>query len=287
MTINLVADAAQTKARPRISDGLGVIGLVALTVLVIASIAAIAGSALAPHDPSAGNPSDAWLAPSTNHLLGQDAQGRDVLSRILAGARSSMLAPFLVVTLSMVIGVLLALVAAWSGGMVDKIIASCMNIIFAFPGVLLAALAAAVLNAGVWAAVVALSVAYTPYVARLLRSALLRERNQLYIAAAEVQGFSAFGIWWRHLIPNVLPVIVAQGTIVFGYAVVDIAILSYLGLGIQPPSPDWGVMISENQSGVLQGYQLPALAAGSCIVMVVVSMNVLSERVLGKKVSER
>lgn len=261
--------------------------MVAVVILALAVVAVVAGPALAPHDPNAGSPSGSWLGPSGTHLLGQDVQGRDVASRLLVGARSSMLGPLVVVILCMAVGSLLALIGAWRRGVVDTLISSTMDVVFAFPGILLAALASAVLNAGLWPAVLALSVAYTPYVARLLRGAILRERNQLYVAAAEVQGFNTMTIWRRHLIPNVAPVMVAQGTILFGYAVLDIAILSYLGLGIQPPRPDWGVMISENQSGVLQDYPLPALSAGVCIVMVVVAMNILGERLLGTRGAER
>lgn len=288
MTTALTEATTPTRVRMRtVTTTLGPLGLVALAILVLATIAAIAGDLLVPHNPSVGSPSDAWLAPSDSHWLGQDAQGRDVLSRVLAGARSSMLAPLVVIVLCMVLGLVLALFSAWVGGIVDRVISATMDIVFAFPAILLAALAAAVLDAGVWAAVAALSVAYTPYVARLLRGAIARERGQLYVAASEVQGFGVISIWWRHLIPNVFPVMVAQGTIMYGYAVLDIAILSYLGLGVQPPDADWGAMISENQSGVLQGYQLPVLAAGVCIVLVVVSMNVLGERLLKQKASER
>src|SRR5262249_57219788 len=113
---------------------------------------------------------------------------------------------------------------------------------------------------------VALSIAYMPYVGRVLRGAALKERSQPYVAALEVQGASATSICLRHLVPNIAPLIVAQATILFGYAMVDLAAISFLGLGVQPPNPNWGDMISENQSGVLQGYRGPATAAGVCIV---------------------
>ena len=112
----------------------------------------------------------------------------------------------------------------------------------------------------------------------MLRGAALKERTQAYIAALEVQGASATSVCLRHLIPNIAPLIVAQATILFGYAMVDLAAISFLGLGVQPPTANWGVMISENQAGLLQGYPLPALAAGACIVLVVIAVNVLGER---------
>ena len=122
-------------------------------------------------------------------------------------------------------------------------------------------------GAGLTAAAMALSIAYMPYVARVLRGAALRERSQPYIAALEVQGVSAPSICLRHLIPNMSPLIVAQATVMFGYAMVDLAAISFLGLGVQPPTANWGVMVSENQIGIVQGYPLPALAASACIVV--------------------
>jgi peptide/nickel transport system permease protein len=280
MTAISTTSALRRPRRRGLRSRLGVSGVVAAGIVTVAAAAAIAGPWIAPHDPDLANLSNAWIAPGGGHLLGQDVQGRDVFSRLLAGARSSMLGPLCIVVICMVAGSLLAVVSAWRRGFTDSAISSGLDILFAFPAILLAALSSTVFGAGLWAAVLSLAVAYTPYVARILRGAMLRERNQQYIAALEVQGCSAVSICLRHLLPNVLPLIVAQATILFGYAVLDLAIISYLGLGIQPPTPDWGVMISENQSGILQSYPLPALSAGVCIVAVVVAMNLLGERLL-------
>ena len=189
-----------------------------------------------------------------------------------------MLGPLAVVVGSMAAGVLLAVTAAWRRGASDAVISSGLDVLFAFPGILLAVLAAAVFGAGLTAAAIALAIAYMPYVARVLRGAALKERSQPYVAALEVQGASAASICLRHLIPNIMPLIVAQATILFGYAMVDLAAISFLGLGVQPPEPNWGVMISENQVGIPQGYPLPALVACACIVVVVIAVNVLGER---------
>jgi peptide/nickel transport system permease protein len=256
----------------------GPAGIASAAVIAVATFVAIAGPVLAPYPANLPNLSLAWVGPAGGHLLGFDFQGRDVLSRLLVGGRTSMLGPLLVVIGSMTAGVLLAIAAAWRRGAADAVISSGLDILFAFPGILLAVLAAAVFGAGLWAAAIALSIAYMPYVARVLRGAALKERSQPYVAALEVQGASATSICLRHLIPNIAPLIVAQATILFGYAMVDLAAISFLGLGVQPPNPNWGVMISENQSGILQGYPLPALAAGTCIVAVVIAFNVLGER---------
>lgn len=258
--------------------GTGVAGMVSAAVIALATIAAIFGPLLAPYNPDLPNLALAWVGPVGGHLLGFDFQGRDVLSRLLAGAQSSMLGPLAVVVLSMTAGAVLAVVSAWRRGTADAVISSGLDILFAFPGILLAVLATAIFGAGLTAASIALSIAYMPYVARVLRGAALRERSQPYVAALEVQGSSATTICLRHIIPNMLALIVAQATIMFGWAMVDLAAISFLGLGVQPPAPNWGVMISENQTGILQGYPLPALSAGVCIVAVVIAFNILGER---------
>ena len=256
----------------------GPAGIASAAVISAATFAAAFGPLLAPYDPDLPNLSLAWAGPVGGHLLGYDFEGRDVLSRLLAGAQSSMLGPLAVVIVSVTVGTLLAVTAAWRRGASDTVISSGLNVLFAFPGILLAILAAAVFGAGLPAAAIALSVAYLPYVARVLRGAALRERNQPYVAALEVQGASATAICLRHVIPNIGPLIVAQATILFGYAMVDLAAVSFLGLGVQPPTANWGVMISENQDGLLLGHPLPAVAAGLCIVAVVIAVNVLGER---------
>jgi peptide/nickel transport system permease protein len=256
----------------------GVPGMLSAAVITIAMLAAIFGPLLTPYDPNLPNLSLSFVGPTAGHLLGYDYQGRDVFSRLLAGARTSMLGPVVVVFLSIVLGSVLAVVAAWRRGTSDTVISAVLDILFAFPGILLAILATAVFGVGLTAAAVALSIAYMPYVARVLRGAALRERSQPYISALEVQGVSATSICFRHLIPNLSPLIVAQATVTFGYAMVDLAAISFLGLGVQPPTANWGVMVSENQIGIVQGYPLPALAASACIVTVVVALNVLGER---------
>jgi peptide/nickel transport system permease protein len=274
-------DAWRAQRRGRMAAilrAIGPLGIASALVVVVATTAAVAGSWLAPGNPELPNLSLSFVGPTAGHLLGSDFEGRDVLSRLLAGAATSMLGPIAVVCMSITAGALLALAGAWRRGVTDTVISSGLNILFAFPGILLAVMAAAVFGAGLWAAAIALAVAYMPYVARVLRGAALKERSLPYVAALEVQGAPGTAICLRHIVPNVLPLIVAQATIMIGYAMVDLAAISFLGLGVQPPTPNWGVMISENQVGIPQGYPLPALSAGICIVLVVVAFNVLGER---------
>ena len=258
--------------------GTGPAGILSAAVIGVATVVAAIGPLIAPYSPTLPNLALAFVGPSGGHVLGFDYEGRDVLSRLLAGAQSSMLGPLAVVVGALLAGTLLAVIAAWRRGSADAVISSGLDILFAFPGILLAVLAAAVFGAGLPSAVISLAIAYMPYVARVLRGAALKERSQPYVAALEVQGASATTICLRHIVPNIMPLIVAQATILFGYAMVDLAAVSFLGLGVQPPAANWGVMISENQVGIPQGYPLPALAAGGCIVAVVIAFNVLGER---------
>jgi peptide/nickel transport system permease protein len=280
-------EAPKRRSLVAIIRSTGPAGIVSAVVIAVAIFVALFGSFLAPSSPTLTALSESYVGPTAGHPLGFDGQGRDVVSRLLAGARTSMLGPLAVVIICMTLGTVLAISAAWRRGAYDTAVSSGLDILFAFPGILLAVLAATVFGAGLISAALALSVAYTPYVARVLRGAALRERSQQYVDALEVQGASATSICVRHLVPNLMPLIVAQATILFGYAMVDLAAISFLGLGVQPPSADWGVMVSENQAGILQGYPMSAVAAGVCIVVVVVAFNVLGERLYERAQAER
>jgi len=280
-------EATKRRSLVAIIRSTGPAGIVSAVVITVATFVALFGSFLAPSSPTLTALSESYVGPTAGHPLGFDGQGRDVVSRLLAGARTSMLGPLAVVIICMTLGTVLAISAAWRRGAYDTAVSSGLDILFAFPGILLAVLAATVFGAGLISAALALSVAYTPYVARVLRGAALRERSQQYVDALEVQGASATSICVRHLVPNLMPLIVAQATILFGYAMVDLAAISFLGLGVQPPSADWGVMVSENQAGILQGYPMSAVAAGVCIVVVVVAFNVLGERLYERAQAER
>jgi peptide/nickel transport system permease protein len=258
--------------------GTGLAGHLSAAVLAVAAFVAVFGERLAPYDPNLSNLSYAFVGPIAGHPLGFDSQGRDLLSRILAGARSSLLGPTAVVLMAMVVGVLLAVAAAWKGGKFDTFVSAGLDVLFAFPAIVLAILVSVIVEPGLKAATIALAIAYTPYIARVLRSAALRERARDYIAALEVQGIRATVICIRHLGRNLLPLIVAQGAVLFGYAMVDLAAISFLGLGVRPPQSDWGVMVATGQSGVLQGYPMESLSSGICIVVVVIAVNILGER---------
>lgn len=273
---------AEGRASPRQTRwrALGPLGRTAAFVAAVASFVAVVGPLIAPHDPDSPNISKIWGGREGGHLLGYDANGRDLFSRLLDGARTAMVGPLLVVAISIGCGVLIAIVAAWRGGRLDGLVGAGLDIAFAFPGILVAILVAAMFGAGISAAVIALSFAYTPYIARVVRGAAIQERSKPYIDALEVQGLSALAICRRHLVPNIGGLIIAQATTLFGYAMVDLAAISFIGLGVQPPQADWGAMVNENLGGIVQGHPWPAALCGACLIVVVVAFNVLGERLL-------
>lgn len=276
-TMALTVESVRRNARTRRHGSL----LIWLSSAVIAAgvFLAVFGPVLAPHDPDQTDISRAFFAPSVDHLLGQDSQGRDILSRIMVGARSSMTGPLIVVLVAMTIGTVVSLLAAWLGGWFDKGVSILTDIMLGFPAIVLAVLAAAVFGPGLVGPTIALGFAYVPLTIRILRSFMIRERAKDYILTYEVQGFSGLIICARHLLPNVWPMVIAQGTLLFGYSMVDFAAISFLGLGVQPPASDWGVMVSTGQRGVLLGYPTESLAAGACIVAIVLAVNFLGERI--------
>ncbi|MBN1527524.1 MAG: ABC transporter permease [Thermoleophilaceae bacterium] len=256
--------------------------LLAGCVVVIAALVlmALLAPLIAPHDPDASDILAANEGSSLSHPLGTDSVGRDILSRIIHGARLSLLGPALVVVAATVGGVAVALVTAWRGGRVDTVASRVLDILFAFPGLIFAILAVAMFGTGLVAPVIALSIAYLPYIARVIRSAAIRERALPYVEACQVAGMSPLRICWRHLLPNLLPYVAVQAAVSFGYALVDLSALSYLGLGVQPPSAEWGRMVADGQAAILNGNPEASLYAGMAIVVTVLAFNLLADRLV-------
>ncbi|MEU6624912.1 ABC transporter permease [Streptomyces litmocidini] len=257
--------------------GRGPLFAVSVAVLAALVLVALLAPLLTPYDPEALDLSASLVGTTGDHLLGTDQSGRDILSRLLVGARTGLLGPLLVVTVSTLLGTLLGVVAAWRGGWVDTLLSRSMDLVFAIPGLLLAILLVSVVGSGLTAPVIAMSVAYTPYVGRLVRGIARQEKARPYIEAYRVQGWSGWTVCVRHLLPNIAPTVFAQSAMNFGYALMDLAALSFLGFGVQPPAADWGAMINEGQAAVLQGAMLPALAPSACIVLAVVAFGIVGE----------
>jgi peptide/nickel transport system permease protein len=257
---------------------LGVVGSLAALVLVVDALLVIFGSLLAPHDPNAIDLAHAYGAPSFAHLLGQDGDGRDILSRVIVGARTSLLGPLAIALVAATVGGATAVAAAWRGGWLDSVLSRIVDVLFAFPGLLLAILAVALFGPGLSAPVIALAIAFTPGMARVTRSAALRERNLPYVDALTVQGLSGWRISTRHLVPNLSRFLVAQITVSFGYAFIELAGVSFLGLGVQAPDSDWGLMVANGETDILRGYPEQSLYVGAMIVITIVALNILGNR---------
>jgi peptide/nickel transport system permease protein len=256
----------------RVHRRLGTVGMIAALFMLAMVLVALLAPLVAPYSPNAEDLLNISAAPSSSHLLGTDELGRDILSRLIWGARTSLLGPTIVVGVATLIAIPLASASAWCGGAVDTAISRVLDLIFAFPGLLLAILVVALYGSGLVPCSIALSIAYMPWIARVARAGLLRERNKAYIAAVDVQGVSGFAICVRHLIPNIASIIWSQVTISFGYALVDLAALSFLGLNVQPPTSDWGVMVN-NENALLDGHAMQVIYPCILIVLCVTAVT--------------
>lgn len=249
--------------------------LVAGGFLILVVLAAVSAPLLAPYAPDAVDLSAALAGTGPEHLLGTDSSGQDLLSRALYGARTSLVAPLLLLTVAAVLGVTLGVLAAWRGGWVDTLVSRLTDVMYAFPGLLFTVLIIAVFGTGMTTSVLALGLAFTPTIARYTRSLALSEARKPYVAAYRVLGMGGARICAAHLVPNLARAVLGYLVVLFGEALMSLATLSYLGFGAQPPSSDWGLMVQEGQAAVVQGALLPALVPGTAIALVVVSFNVV------------
>jgi peptide/nickel transport system permease protein len=260
--------------------------IITSSFILLLVIVAVFAPWIAPQNPNTSNILGGNLGPSSHHWLGTDSFGRDLLSRLIYGARLSLLGPTLIIVIATTIGTVLAITAAWFGGIFDQVVSRVADILFAFPGLIMAMLAVAMFGPGLVAPVIALSISYTPYLMRVIRSEAIRQRNLPYVAACYVEGLPTRTICTRHLLPNVTPLLLVQATLSFGYALVDLAAISYLGLGVQPPTAEWGLMVSTGQSSILAGHPQESLYAGVLIILTVVAFNLLGDRLATRQGSE-
>ncbi|MGW0735193.1 ABC transporter permease [Streptomyces sp. NPDC002851] len=268
MTTLTLTPVAVTRRRPA-----GVLlagGFLALVVL-----AALCAPLLAPYAPDAVDLSASLVGTGPEHPLGTDSSGQDLLSRALYGARTSLVAPLLLLAVAAVLGVTLGVLAAWRGGWVDTLVSRLTDVMYAFPGLLFTVLIIAVFGTGMTTSVLALGLAFTPTIARYTRSLALSEARKPYVDAYRVLGMGGARICAAHLVPNLARAVLGYLVVLFGEALMSLATLSYLGFGAQPPSSDWGLMVQEGQAAVVQGALLPALVPGTAIALVVVSFNVV------------
>ena len=250
--------------------------LISGIILLLIMVCCVLAPVLAPYGESEQNLSASLAPPSAQNLMGADKMGRDLFSRLLYGGRVTLLSALAVVALSVIIGVPLGLFAGFYGGKFDSIVGRCCDVLLSFPSLLLAFLLVAALGRGITNAVIALGIIYVPMLTRLARSLTLVEKTKTYVEAAESAGFSRPYILFRHILPNCVYTMLVQLTLDLAYAILDLAALSFIGLGVSPPTADWGAMLQEGRNFLLQS-PLLALAPGAAIVITVISLNIFSD----------
>ncbi|WKA60364.1 nickel ABC transporter permease subunit NikC [Planococcus shenhongbingii] len=251
--------------------------LILCSVILLAFfLAAILAPWISPHDPIQVNLALKLIPPSLDYPLGTDHLGRCNLSRLLYGSRVSLGFASLIFIASLGFGLLVGTVAGYRGGLVDSILMRFCEGVMAFPNLVLVLGIVGLLGLGLWQVVLALMMVQWVYYARMIRNMIVGMKQQNFILAARISGSTTGKIIRRHMIPNVLPPILVMGTLEMGWAIMDISALSFLGLGIQPPTPEWGAMIHEGK-GFIRSQPELMLYPGLMILFVVISFNVLGE----------
>jgi peptide/nickel transport system permease protein len=249
---------------------------VGLVIVVIAVCAALVGPSLTPYDPAAQELARRLEGPSLSHPLGLDELGRDILARLLAGARISLLVGLAVVSVSSTIGMLMGSIAGYFGGRVDDAISRVIDVLMAFPGILLAIALVAVLGPSLTNVVFALSVIGWVGYARLVRGQALRAREFDFVQAARALGAGSGRIIVRHILPMAMPAVVVQATLGMAGAIIAEAALSFLGLGVQPPTPSWGTMLDAGRSHLFDAPHL-TIFPGLAIALLVLGLNFVGD----------
>ncbi|MBM7551648.1 ABC transporter permease [Thalassobacillus pellis] len=248
-------------------------GLFMTTAFIIAAIVA---PLLAPYDPYKMSGAESLAGPSMAHWLGTDQFGRDIWSRIIYGTRISLKVGIISVGISLVVGTLIGVVAAYYGKWVDSVLSRLTDVMFSFPDILLALVIMAILGPSLTNLMIAIGIVYTPIFARIARGAVLTIKNALFIEAAKSMGISNVKIMWKHILPNSLAPLIVQVTLSLAFAILAEAALSFLGLGASPDTPSWGIMLSEGKNWMEQAWWI-AVFPGIAITLAVFSFNVMGD----------
>jgi len=247
----------------------------AVLAVVLTAVAVLAG-VISPSDPMAVDVMAALQAPSVKHLFGTDRFGRDLLTRVIYGARVSLGIAFASVAVAMVVGSVLGLFAAYVGHSWDTVLGRVMDVLFSFPLLLLAIAIVGMLGPGIPNAIIAITIVYTPFFFRVARGPMLGEREKEYVQAAKAVGAGNARILWRHLLPNLLSPIVVQASVTIAYAILTEASLSYLGLGTPLLTPSWGTTLNEGRT-YLQLAPWISIFPGIAIMLAVLAFNLLGD----------
>ena len=256
--------------------------VVGMWVFIGLVILAVFAQVIAPHDPTQQF-RDALLVPPawqeggrSDFLLGTDAVGRDMLSRLIYGAQYSLFIGIVVVAIALIGGIFVGLLAGFFGGWVDTVIMRVMDVILAFPSLLLALVLVAVLGPGLTNAMIAIAIVYQPHFARLTRAAVMGEKEREYVTAARVAGAGTMRLMFKTILPNCLAPLIVQATLSFSSAVLDSAALGFLGMGAQPPSSEWGTMLAEAREFILRAWWVVTLP-GLAILISVLAINLMGD----------
>jgi peptide/nickel transport system permease protein len=250
-----------------------VAGLIVLALIVLATIFA---PAIAPYDPIAQDTQAIRQAPSREHLNGTDTFGRDVFSRVLYGGRQSLPVGLIAVGIAGVVGVLTGLAAGYYGRWVDTVTMRMVDIMLAFPGILLAMSIVAILGTSLFNLMLAVGIAAIPEYTRVVRGSVLSAREAEYVTAARVSGGSNSRIMLKHIFPNILPPVIVLATLGMAGAIILGSTLSFLGLGIQPPTPEWGNMMSDGRT-LMRHFWWVSFFPGLAIMLTVLSINLIGD----------
>ncbi|RWR52160.1 ABC transporter permease subunit [Sinirhodobacter huangdaonensis] len=253
-----------------------------MIVFVLLVLAAVFAAVIAPHDPTQQY-RDALLVPPlwqeggrADFLLGTDAVGRDMLSRLIYGAQYSLFIGIVVVSIALVGGIVIGMVAGFFGGWVDTVIMRVMDVILAFPSLLLALVLVAILGPGLLNAMIAIAIVYQPHFARLTRAAVMGEKEREYVTAARVAGAGNMRLMFKTILPNCLAPLIVQATLSFSSAVLDAAALGFLGMGAQPPASEWGTMLAEAREFILRAWWVVTFP-GLAILISVLAINLMGD----------
>jgi peptide/nickel transport system permease protein len=250
--------------------------IAAMAVLVLFIVLALGAPVLAPHDPTVLIAGAVMRPPSGQYLLGTDELGRDVLSRVIHGARISLQIGIFTISIALLVGTLVGITAGFYGGLIDGALMAVMEILLAFPQILLAMAIVAMLGPSLTNAMIAVGFSAVPVYARTARGTTLSVRSMDYVEAARAVGSGDGRILLRHVLPNMISPVVVLGTAGVGIAILIAAGLSYLGLGAQPPTPEWGAMLSEARAYLRNAWWM-ATFPGLAITLVVVSLNLCGD----------
>ena len=257
--------------------------LIPIVILVGIALVAIFANVIVPHDPEVGSLGDrfkppAWQTAGTEkYLLGTDHLGRDVLSRLIFGARVSVIVGFTAVIVAGVIGTFFGILSGYIGGWVDQVIMRVTDTWLALPAVSFAIFLAAIVGPSMWNIVIILGAVYWTRYARVVRSEVLSLRERDYVRLAVVAGCSKWTIMRRHILPNVVSSAIVLATLQLGVVIIAEATLSFLGVGVPPPQPAWGLMLADGKKGLMAGYWWLTVLPGVCIMLMVLAANLLGD----------